>query len=116
MTILSQAEQTTPEIHVGDTGTQFIATIKDQDGNIFNLSSATSLKFRFLSPQNESEDKTASLYTTGADGKMVYITEADTFSVSGKWKYQAIIEFASAIWYTNVIPFMVYDNIPSPTP
>lgn len=112
--VLGDPTQTEPEIHVGDEGTQFISTVYNQDEEAFNLTTATLLKFRFESPSHVSIDKTASLYTSGLDGKMVYITEASLFSIAGGWRYQGIITFAGGTWHTNIIEFTVYPNIDAP--
>jgi len=103
-----------PEIHVGDYGTNFIVTIYDQDGVVFNVSSATSLAIRFLSPSGISTDKTATPLTDGIDGKIIYAVEDGLFDEAGEWKYQAKIVFAGGNWTTNRIKFSVYGNISAP--
>ena len=111
--VLNDPTQTSPEIHIGDVGTQMISTIYNQDGSALDVSPATSITFRIESPSNVSLDKTGSLYTDGTDGKVLYTTE-DIFDESGQWNYQVILVFPSGTWSTNIVPFTVYSNLVAP--
>lgn len=113
--VLGDPTQTSPEIHTGDEGTQFIVTIYDQDENPVNVSSATNLVIRFDSPSHVVTDKTALPYMGGTNGKIIYTVESGLFNESGEWNYQAILTFSSGTWYTNIRPFTVYANIPDPS-
>lgn len=106
--------QEQPDIHVGDKGTNFVSTIIDQNEDVVDLSTATSLKFRFLSPAQVPVDKDATLYTDGTDGKMSYTVEEGLFDSAGKWKYQALITTPAGSWTTNIVEFWVRDNISAP--
>lgn len=108
--VLNDQTQTSPEIHVGDVGTQFISTIYNQDSSVLDISPATDITFRIESPTNVSLEFTGSLYTNGEDGKCLW-TSTDIFNESGIWKYQVILTFPSGTWSTNIVPFTVYGNL-----
>ena len=110
---LNDPTQTSPEIHIGDIGSQFISTIYNQDSSILNVSSVVTITFRIKSPSNVSLDVSGSLYTDGTDGKVLY-TATDIFDEAGIWNYQVILTFASGTWSTNIIPFTVYSNLVAP--
>ena len=111
--VLNDATQTSPEIHVGDIGTQMISTIYNQDSTVLDISSATLITFRIESPSNVSLDFTGSLYTDGLDGKCLW-TSTDIFDEAGTWSYQVILVFTSGTWSTNIVPFTVYSNLVAP--
>ena len=112
--LLGDPTQTETEIHVGDFGTQFIVTVYNQYEVIQNLSTATLLGINFLTPSRETKAKTASLYTDGTDGKIIYTLENGDMDEAGLWSYQAIVEFPAGSWSTNIVKFTVYPNIPEP--
>jgi hypothetical protein len=112
--VLGDPTQTSPEVHVGDVGTQFILTVYNQDSVLQNLSTATLLKINFYTPSRVTKERTASLYTSGADGKMVYTLIDGDIDESGEWSYQGLITFPAGNWSTNIEKFIVYPNIPVP--
>lgn len=112
--ILNDPTQTSPEIHIGDIGTNFIVTVFNQNSQLMNLASSTGLTIRFRKPDGVSMDKIAELYTNGTDGKLVYTLEEDDIDIAGQWSSQAIIEFTDGAWHTNIVNFTVYANIAEP--
>lgn len=111
--VLGDPTQTAPEIHVGDIGTLFISTIYNQNSEIVNLASATTITFRFISPNRTVLNKTGVLYTDGTDGKAYYTLADGDMNLSGVWKYQVVIAFVAGTWTTNIVDFIVYPNIPA---
>jgi len=110
--VLNDPCQESPEIHVGDIGTEFIITIFNQQSEIQNLSfDVVSLTINFKTPSREVKTKDAELYTDGTDGRIMYVLEDGDMDEAGLWSYQCVIEFVSGIWYTNVEKFTVYPNI-----
>lgn len=99
------------DIHVGDIGTAFVVTIKDESNNIVDISSASSKTISFRKPDKTTLSKTASLTTNGTDGKMQVVTASGDLSVKGRWIGQAKVVFAGGQWYTNVFSFEVEGNI-----
>lgn len=111
MTLTLENTQISPQIHVGDIGSQFLVTIKNQDDEVEDISTATTKQIIFLSASNTEKVKTASFYTNGTDGKIVYTLADGDIDVSGIWKYQAKIITPSGTWFTNIESFRVYSNI-----
>jgi hypothetical protein len=112
--VLGDPTQSSSEIHVGDVGTQFITTVYNQLEEIQDLSTATTITFRFYTPSRESRDCVGALYTDGLDGKVVYSLIQGDIDEAGTWKFQCILEFAGGTWSTNIEEFTVYSNIPAP--
>lgn len=111
MTLLGEQTQISPEIHVGDIGSQFLVTIKNQDNEVEDISTATTKQIIFLSASNTEKVKTSSFYTNGTDGKIVYTLADGDIDIAGIWKYQAKIVTPAGTWYTNVEDFRVYPNL-----
>ena len=98
------------EIHMNDIGTQFILTIKDQDGAVVNLASSLTKEIIFLKPDLSSHTKTASFVTDGSDGKIYYTAASGDIEQDGFWRIQGRVTFASGSWSTNTTQFIVYPN------
>jgi hypothetical protein len=98
------------EIHMNDIGTQFILTIKDQDGNIVDLSTCLSKSVIFQKPDLSSHTKAATFVTNGSDGKIYYTATSGDIEQDGFWRIQGRVEFATGIWSTNTTQFIVYPN------
>lgn len=101
------------EIHVGDVGTSFRATVYDQDGAIVDLSTFTSLILKVMKPNRKTENFTATLYTDGTDGIMEYVTSsANDLSQSGIWKMQGIVTLSGGgNHYSDIVEFRVEPNL-----
>jgi len=102
---------TSAEIHVGDAGTRFLVQVTDQDGNITDISSATSLVLTFQKPNGTEVSKTGTLFSDGTDGKLYYITDSTFLDIPGLWKIQAHIIYSSNSWYSNIGNFAVKPNL-----
>lgn len=101
-------------IHNGDLGTTFLLTITEADGTTaVDVSTATKLQMIFEDPAGTSTTKTASLNTTGTDGKIKYVSESGLIDVVGTWRVQGYVEFGGGTskYYSTVTEFMVYDNL-----
>jgi len=111
MTLTIENTQVSPQIHVGDIGSQFLITIKDQNDVVVDISSATTKQIIFQSPSRTDKTRTASFYTNGSDGKIVYSLIDGDIDIEGVWKYQSKIVMPSGTWFTNIEEFRVYPNI-----
>lgn len=98
-------------VRVGDVGTAFRATVKDQDESVVDLSAATLLELIFRKPSQEVVTKTASLYTDGSDGKMQYVTVTGDLDLPGLWRVQARVTVGGASWSTSIETFRVHKNL-----
>lgn len=104
------------EIHVGDVGTAFLLTIKDQDGAIVDISDATTLSVVFTLPDKTSTTKTGETYTDGTDGIVRYVTIAGDLSQAGRWKLQAVVTLPGGdggTWHSEIHKFAVKANLGS---
>ena len=100
------------QIHIGDIGTVFQATVKDQDGAIVNLASSTARQLTFKKPDGVNMVKNAVFVTDGTDGKIKYVTAASTdLDQAGEWQLQGTVTFGTSVWHTDVEKFRVYANL-----
>lgn len=99
------------EIHVGDIGTAFRATVKDEDGAIVNIASAASMLMWFQKPDGTVVSRTASLVNDGVDGLMQYITQAGDLDQAGSWKSQGVVDIGGGRWHSDISKFKVYANL-----
>lgn len=98
------------QIHVNDVGTQLIMTVKD-DGEVVDISNASSLIVVLKKPDGESHQKTGTIYTDGTDGKMYYVSVNGDFNAAGNYKIQAIVTLNNGTFYSSISTFKVYCNI-----
>lgn len=99
------------EIHVGDVGTEFIATIRDELGGLVDPSLASTRQMRFKKPDGTIVTKPAALVTDGSDGKMKYISVTNDLDTAGSWQVQGYVEIGSGKWSSDVHRFRVYANL-----
>lgn len=99
------------EIHVDDVGTRFLATIKDENCTVIDISTATVKNIIFQKPDGTKVTKTASFLTDGSDGKIYYDSIADDIDQRGMWQLQGYIEMSGATWYSNTYSFKVSRNL-----
>jgi hypothetical protein len=98
------------DLHVADTGSQFIVTFKDCDV-VVDISSATLLQIIFHKPDGSEVTKTAILYTDGTDGKAYYTTISGDLDIGGWWVIQGYIEVGTLHWHSDTKRFRVLENI-----
>ena len=100
------------EIHVGDIGTTFGVTIKEND-SIVDISSASTKEFHYKKPSGEILSKPVDFVTDGTDGKLKYTTITNDLDENGEWSLQVYLVLSSGTWSSDIINFMVYKNIKS---
>lgn len=101
----------TDKVFVGDIGTVFRATIKE-DGTAVDVSSATVTKqFVFQPPDGVSFTRNATFTTDGTDGQIEYATIDGDMSVGGEWKLQAFIVLTAWTGHSDIIEFKVFDSL-----
>ena len=76
----------------GDIGTEIRLTVVDQDGTVVNLAAATKLEIHAEAPSGATKEWTATLYGTGTDGKIKYVTVAGAIDEVGVWDLQVYVE------------------------
>lgn len=100
------------EIHVGDIGTVFRATISDDcAGTIVDVSTASAQSLTFLKPDGSTVTKTTVFYTDGTDGIIQYVTILDDLDQAGTWKLQGAVTLPTGTWSTDIHKFKVYANL-----
>lgn len=104
------------EIHVGDIGTVFELTIKDEENDIVDISSQSSMEIVFQKPNHTIVTKNAELVNTGTDGKVQYVTVAGDLDIAGvspkpHWALQAVVVLPAGIWNSDIRKFDVHPNL-----
>lgn len=98
-------------VHVNDIGTALRFTVKNQDGDVFNLSGYSSIIVYLQTPGGTVLTKTAALTTDGTDGKLEYVTLDGDISEPGTWRAQVKVEKGGGSWKSEVIKFKVKANL-----
>lgn len=102
----------TPCIFVGDIGTVFKFTIKDENGDIVDISSASLLQVTFKKPLNAGNlVKSAILFTDGTDGICKYTTVAGDIDTDGEWRVQVYVIVGTQSLHSTIQTFMVKANL-----
>jgi hypothetical protein len=101
------------EIHIGD-HTTYIITVKDENGGIVDISTATTIEM-ILDHKHHSKapvTKTATLTTDGTDGKMQWKDDGTTVDTSGTWRIQGrVVMLDGSTYKTDISSFVAYRNI-----
>jgi hypothetical protein len=99
------------EIHVNDVGTNFVVTIKNEDNEAVDVSTASIKNLIFRKPDGTLLTKASSFVTDGTDGQIKYSFISGDLDQHGKWSVQAFIDFGSTEWYSDIDKFTVYNNL-----
>lgn len=92
-------------IQLGDVGTLFDVTVKNQAGQLVTeLESATTLEMVFQRPNGTTYRRTASYLGAGRIG---YITQNNDIDAVGRWKGQGYVELSSFRGNTSIFEFQV---------
>lgn len=96
---------------ISDVGTKLQITIKDQDGTVVDLSSCTAKQIKFVKGDGSTATEDLTFLTDGTDGRVYYTFDSDDINISGVWKYQAIITYATGVWHSNIGRITVKPNL-----
>ena len=99
------------EVHLNDIGTEFRATLKDQDGVVVDISTASTRTMKFRKPTGVTVTKTAALFGTGTDGKMKYLSITGDLDVLGEWRVQGFVAIGAGSWHTDEYRFTVHPTL-----
>lgn len=94
-----------------DVGTIFRVTIQDFDGEVVDISPASTMELIFRRPNGSTFSRDASYYTDGTDGVIQYTSIAGDLNAVGTWKLQAKVTMPSVSWHTEVGSFVVNPNL-----
>lgn len=90
---------------------RLVVAVVDEDGNPINLMTASSKQLLILTPQGTTIAKTASLLTSGVDGKLYYTTAAADLKEVGTYQVQAKFIIGGKLQTTRRAKFRVGENI-----
>jgi hypothetical protein len=99
------------EVHVGDIGTVFEITVKDEDGVVVDISAATTKQFIFAKPGGTKVSKDASFVVNGTDGKLKYVTASGDLDESGDWQLQVYVVMPTGTWHSDIVLVSVCGNL-----
>ena len=99
------------QIHVDDIAVLLRSTLKDENGNPVDISSASTKQFIIVKPDGTKVTKDTSFITDGTDGKMGYTVESGVFNLAGVYRVQSYIKIGSKEFHSNISTFKVYDNL-----
>lgn len=103
-------------VHIGDLGTVFQVTFTDENGNIINVSTATTKQILAKLPDGTNKIFGAIFTTNGIDGVIQYTTASTgDISQSGDWKFQGYTILANSDqWHTDTTVVTVQPNVDTP--
>lgn len=99
------------DLHEGDYGTVLEIEVVEENelGELeaVNISSGTTLQFKFIAPNGTELTKTSVLTTDGSDGKMRYIIEPGFLNQTGIWQWMGFLALANWTGHTAQTEFYV---------
>ncbi len=98
-------------IRLQDTGLSIRLRIKDSEGAVVDLSTASTKRIDFRRPDRTEFSKTASLYTDGMDGIMFVNTSAGEINQEGIWEIQGYVVLGAGNFSSNIVRFRVTEII-----
>ena len=99
-------------VQKNDVGAKLRVTVRDQDGDLVDLSSASPKSLLLLKPDGETYvEKSASFHTDGTDGKIHYVTQTGDLDEEGIWRIQAKFTLSYGTFRTTWGAFRVLKNI-----
>jgi hypothetical protein len=97
---------------VGDIGVVLTATVKDENGVVVDLSTATTKQIKLATPAGVTTAKTASYGTPpGTNGVLTYTTIAGDLSVRGNWRAQPYVVTPTRTFHASIHDLEVEDNL-----
>jgi hypothetical protein len=103
------------DMQAGDIGTIITITVKDSVTLAAKDISSASVK-KFLvkhTTTGATSEKTAIFTTTGADGKLYYVTLATDFPTAGVYRIQPYVEIGSIKLKSSIVEINVGANVPA---
>lgn len=94
-------------IRVGDYGTAINITIKDQDENPVDISSASDLALSFIKPDQTILSKSGIFVSDGTDGRLRYTIIDGDIDMAGIWEIEANIVMPSGNYTSDQYEFRV---------
>lgn len=87
-------------VRVGDIGTIIRLRVLDESG-VVDISTSTVRRIILTAPDHTARTLTATLTSSGTDGRLQYTTVANDINQIGNWEARAQIEFTSSQHFTS---------------
>jgi hypothetical protein len=101
----------TGKIYVGDSGTKLRLTVRDENGDIVDVSAATEILIFLTDPDGDVVEYTGAVDTDGTDGKIKMITDEDTLHEHGTWSIRGRVRLSpTQRWSVDKSFFTVFDD------
>jgi hypothetical protein len=101
----------TSKIFVGDTGTNIVVTIKDQDNAVIDVSAALTLEIKMRRPDGTKITKTATFTTDGTDGQIQFSSLSTDFTIKGIYQFQPRVVTATADQHATKAEAEVFEHL-----
>jgi hypothetical protein len=102
-------------IHVGDIGTELVVVIVDENGaavDVSNVSNTLTIYLKKPGAAGAVLTKSASLDTTGTNGKIKWVTIAGDLDIDGLWTIQGYVQMVGGQkWCSDEGTFRVKPNL-----
>lgn len=99
------------DIRQGDVGTVIRLIVQDQDGEVYDLSSADVKTISFKDPVGTVTPYALEFEDDGEDGVCIFTDSTGIFTSAGEWEYQAYFETSSGKFHTNTFSLTVKENL-----
>lgn len=105
------------EVHLGDIGTKFVFTVKDEQASgqvVVPIGVTDTHEVRFERPDGTTFNKTTVREGDGTKGEVSYTTtDATILDQAGLWRAQVKLTTVSPVQVheTTVVSFVVYENL-----
>jgi hypothetical protein len=100
-----------PTVHLNDVGVAIKLTFVDENGNVIDISSATTKEILLQPSGGTTQTHTASFFTDGRDGIISYTISTGDLSVATKWNAQGYVVMPSGSFHTAYLAFEVDPNL-----
>lgn len=100
----------TSKIFVGDVGTAFRGTFKE-NGVVVNISAATTKNMIFEKPDGTIVTKSAVFLTDGSDGILQYVSISGDLNIGGNWRLQGYVDLGSWAGHSDLVNFKIFDHL-----
>ena len=84
---------------------------KDEEGLVLDINGATTKEILLRKPDGTTVALQGVFVTDGTDGLLKFITNANTFNISGKYTIQGHIISTSSDWHSTKDTFIVSKNV-----
>lgn len=98
------------EFYEGNYGHIIRLVIRDQDGDVVDVSGASTKQVHLVKPDNTVLKKDATFTTDGKDGKIEYVTQSGDIDSgdAGHWMAHGLVEIPTGKWHTTQFGFEVF--------